>query len=235
MELSLPMPGAAVYKFKESLSQAEFLERPNRFLSLVRQGERVRQCHLHDPGRLEELTPGSVVLVREVMGIKTSCSVVAFMSSAGWVPVDSRIHSEVASLFLPGARREVSIGKSRLDFAYEGGYVEVKGCTLVRDGRGLFPDSPTRRGRKHLEELIRIRQSGQEAGLLFLVLREDATCLAPNEGTDPLFAAALQVALLAGVQVWALKFAFRPPSLVYLKRIPLCANRPLCDHRQSKT
>ncbi len=187
MELSLPMPGAAVYKFKESLSQAEFLERPNRFLLLVRQGERVRQCHLHDPGRLEELTPGSVVLVREVTGIKTSC------------------------------------------------YVEVKGCTLVRDGRGLFPDSPTRRGRKHLEELIRIRQSGQEAGLLFLVLREDATCLAPNEGTDPLFASAFQVALLAGVQVWALKFAFRPPSLVYLKRIPLCANRPLCDRRHSKT
>ncbi len=58
-----------------------------------------------------------------------------------WVVVDSGIHSDIASKFLPsGSRREVRVGRHRLDFAFDDAYVEVKGgCTLAVGGRALFP------------------------------------------------------------------------------------------------
>ena len=55
-------------------------------------------------------------------------------------------------------RREYTYGKSRIDFLLTNQenkkmLLEVKGCTLVEDGIAKFPDAPTLRGKKHLEEL----------------------------------------------------------------------------------
>ena len=53
--------------------------------------------------------------------------------------------------------RESTFGESRFDLMleHENGrqYVEVKSVTLVENGVGLFPDSPTLRGAKHLNTL----------------------------------------------------------------------------------
>lgn len=71
--------------------------------------------------------------------------------------------------------------------------------TLVRDGVALFPDAPTARGRKHLGELEAHVRAGGRAAVLFVVQREDARVVAPNEATDPEFASALRSAARAGV------------------------------------
>ncbi|GAE90433.1 DNA/RNA nuclease SfsA [Acetivibrio straminisolvens] len=104
-------------------------------------------------------------------------------------------------------RREVTVLNSRFDFGLfseeKEYYIEVKGVTLVEDRQGFFPDAPTKRGTRHLEELAEIRQNGREAGVVFIVQREDADVVRPNDRTDKDFANALKAAAEAGVDLMA--------------------------------
>jgi sugar fermentation stimulation protein A len=116
-------------------------------------------------------------------------------------------HATLPEFAYPTVKREVTYGHSRLDFRLSGPdgvcWVETKSVTLVEDGLALFPDAPTERGRKHLQTLIDIRQSGERAAVVFVVQRPDARRFAPHREADPAFAAALQDAVRAGVEVRA--------------------------------
>ncbi|MUM65748.1 DNA/RNA nuclease SfsA [Acidianus infernus] len=210
-----------VYEFKEELHEEIVESRLNRFLVQTKSG---KLCHLHDPGRLKELIyPGNKILVRQVEKgkRKTSCQVTAAWDGR-WVITDSSIHNAIARKFLPGARQEVKLGKSRIDFFYDNTYVEVKGCTLVNDGVALFPDAPTERGRKHLEELIRAMERGMRAKLLVLVMRDDAVCFSPNAETDRKFAETFYLALTKGLEVEVKEFKLEGNKVYYVRDIPLC-------------
>jgi sugar fermentation stimulation protein A len=104
-------------------------------------------------------------------------------------------------------RHEVHRGASRLDFVLEGKgprcLIEVKSVTLVRDGLALFPDAPTERGRRHVEELHQAVLAGERAAIIFVVQREDARAFAPNDEADALFGDALRRAAVAGVEIYA--------------------------------
>jgi sugar fermentation stimulation protein A len=53
------------YKLKEGF----FIKRPNRFLTLVKLGDKIVESHLPDPGRLKELLiPGAKVLLKDENG-----------------------------------------------------------------------------------------------------------------------------------------------------------------------
>jgi sugar fermentation stimulation protein A len=70
-------------------------------------------------------------------------------------------------------RPEVPYGEhSRIDLLLDGSrgacFVEVKNVTLVEGGVALFPDSVTKRGQKHLRELIRVVGNGAR-GVIFLL------------------------------------------------------------------
>ncbi|MBE3584346.1 MAG: DNA/RNA nuclease SfsA [Limnochordaceae bacterium] len=137
-------------------------------------------------------------------------------------------------------RAEVPAESSRLDFRlwpagdrtdllnpHAGLWLEVKSVTLVEQGWARFPDAPTMRGRRHLQELARMVQQGGRAAILFVVQREDARGFAPNERTDPLFASALREAVDAGVQVWALSCQVRPPRVELVVRpLPIQLRSP---------
>ncbi|MBC7339006.1 MAG: DNA/RNA nuclease SfsA [Firmicutes bacterium] len=90
--------------------------------------------------------------------------------------------------------------RGRFDLSLGGWMVECKSVTMVRGGTALFPDAPTERGRRHLEELARI---GKQAAVVFVVQRSDAICFAPNREADPAFANALEAAARQGVLVLA--------------------------------
>jgi len=108
-------------------------------------------------------------------------------------------------------RREVRFGaNTRFDFVLEGDrarcYVEVKNVTLgLGHGRAAFPDSVTERGARHLQELIRVVESGQRAVLLFCVSRSDARSAEPAGDIDPNYARWLRRAHEAGVELLAYK------------------------------
>jgi sugar fermentation stimulation protein A len=104
-------------------------------------------------------------------------------------------------------RREVRYGKnSRIDLLLEDAgrppcYVEIKNVTLKRDGRAEFPDAVTARGTKHLGELANVVRDGGRSVMFYLVQREDCDVFGVAADIDPTYAAALDEARAAGVEV----------------------------------
>ncbi|WXJ81058.1 Sugar fermentation stimulation protein A [Moorella humiferrea] len=213
-------------KLPENLVKARFLSRPNRF-TVVAEGEGGPfTAFLADPGRLTELLlPGTELFLapaKESAGRKTLYDVVLAYRGGIFISLDSRLPNRLFAAAFHGRKlvpfigyreltSEVKTGSSRLDFLLTGSepklppcYVEVKSVTLVSDGNvALFPDAPTARGTRHLEELMGLKYRGCRAAVVFIIQREDADFFAPNESTDPLFARALRQAAEAGVEIYA--------------------------------
>jgi len=243
--------------------EAEWVERPNRFMGLVRldSGD-VAKVHVRDPGRLTELLyPGNRVLIRRAPSgtkRKTGWDLVAARFEDQWVLVNSGHHPEIARSILSDPRLcpfgrpvslkgEVKFGQSRLDFLLEAApsergqplaqvadradkkcgkiFIEVKGCTLARDGIALFPDAPTSRGARHLEELMEAKRQGFGAAILVLVFRQDAEIFSPNGQTDPRFAELFHRAVCRGVECYPVKIAYsvETEQALYVESIPFKA------------
>jgi sugar fermentation stimulation protein A len=216
--------GFEVYSFKADLREAVVIDRPNRFIVNVRGPSGNLVCHLHDPGRLKDLIyPGNRVLIRESSGVKTSYSITAALNNSRWIITDTRIHSEIASKFIArDAKREIQVGRKRLDFKSGDNYIEVKGCTLMIQGRAMFPDAPTRRGREHMDLLAKLAADGHGASALILVMRDDVLCFTPNRDTDPEFAGAFYRAIEAGVQMRILTFSLVGNRVIFSGEIGMC-------------
>ena len=124
---------------------------------------------------------------------------------------------------------EFTLGDSRFDFyaEYEDNtarphkmLIEVKGCTLEKDGVALFPDAPTLRGLKHVRELTTFSKSGEyECMVLIIVQMKDCKYFTPNRETHADFADALKKAKDAGVKIIAVECDVTPESLVADKEI----------------
>jgi len=155
--------------------------------------------HCPNPGRMRELLiPGRDVILEKKQTGKTSYSLAAVLYQGQVIPLNAARSNRVAEqLALPilfpyssELRREVSIGNSRFDFRLGNGsptYVEVKTCTLVEEGVALFPDAPTIRGVKHLQELGNLVEQGNRAAVVFMLMSPRARRFLPNMHTDPLF------------------------------------------------
>ncbi len=186
--------------------------------------------HIHDSGRLAELlVEGARIWVRRGRG-KAPYYLVAVEAWDGPVLLDTAMHGPmfqaVVSRIFPGrrvARREVPLGRGRVDFLLDDGtYVEVKGVSLLRDGTALFPDAPTARGRRHVEELTRVASQGGKAAVVFLVVRCGAREFAPNAEVDPAFARSVATAVRHGVRVVAIKMCLgRDMELRTCGEVPL--------------
>ncbi len=228
-------------KFPAPLQAARFLSRPNRFTCLVRlSGQRApARAHLPDPGRLRELLqPGVRVWVEPKSGAerKTAYQVWLVEQAGTLVSLNTQLPNLLVGEAMARGRlaefarytaweRERRSGESRLDFRLsneaETCWVEVKSVTLVEDGRGLFPDAPTARGRRHLAELTRLRRNGSRAVALFVAQRADAHSVAANRDTDPAFAAALRDAHRHGVECIAYTCAITTERAALHERIPV--------------
>ncbi len=117
----------------------------------------------------------------------------------------------------PQCRSEVNYGteSSRIDFllqhhGHADCYVEVKSVTLLQDGQGYFPDAVTLRGQKHLRELMTIVSEGHRAVLFFAVLHSGIDHVRVARHIDPGYAALLDQAILAGVEILVYKASLTP-------------------------
>jgi len=228
-----------VYEFKD-LQLGRFIERPNRYLSKVEVDGRIETVHVHDPGRLKELLyEGNEVLVRYCPSPtrKTSWDMIAAKKEDEYVLVHSGIHRYISTAILENPelnpfgpmsdlKAEVKVGQSRIDYygviiGEAPIWIEVKGCSLSIDGTAMFPDAPTVRGARHLEELISLKQQGKRAGVLILVLSE-ATQFSPKWDTDPVFADIFYKALEVGVEIHPVRVSLLPSGeMRYLGEIPI--------------
>lgn len=220
----IPEIGQTLFDFSAELVKGSVIDRPNRFLVNVDvQGESI-PCHLHDPGRLKELIfPGNKVLIRKTEGIKTSHSVTASKHVNEWILTDTRVHSDIASRFLPSdVKREVKLGNHRIDFQWDRTLIEVKGCTMIRGNIATFPDAPTKRGREHLTLLRNNLASGRNSALMILTFRKNAKCFKPNEETDPEFSEEFYKALKDGVEVFIPLLSFQNGKIAFHGTIDVC-------------
>ena len=114
-------------------------------------------------------------------------------------------------------RREVKFGDSRFDLYAENeeekAFIEVKGVTLEKDGVALFPDAPTLRGVKHINELIKAKECGYSAYILFVVQMKGVHTFSPNKQTHQEFAKALKEAYDKGVNILVYDCTVTPDSL----------------------
>ncbi|MDR3089907.1 MAG: DNA/RNA nuclease SfsA [Desulfobulbaceae bacterium] len=116
-------------------------------------------------------------------------------------------------------------GGSRLDFRLRRGaenvYLEVKSCSLALNGRAMFPDAKTERGRRHLVELMNLTAAGQGAAILFLAQRQDTTSFAPADHIDSEYGQALRQAAAMGVRVLAYDCAVSPAGIKTRRAYPV--------------
>ena len=220
------------------VKKGRFLERPNRFIARVELDGAVETVHVKNTGRCRELlVPDCTVYLADEghAARKTRYDLIAVeKAGTGLINMDSQVVNAVAGewfpqsgLFAAGAsfRREVTHGNSRFDFAVEEGarrhFVEVKGVTLEQNGVALFPDAPTLRGVKHLQELEACVKQGFGAWVLFVIQMEGMSCFCPNEAMHPQFAEALRSAAKAGVHVLAVDCRVAPDRLQVKGFVPV--------------
>lgn len=89
------------------------------------------------------------------------------------------------------------------------------------DGRTFFPDAPTQRGLRHVEELIAARQVGFKATILFVIQLEGAVSFSPNDRTQPAFREALLRAREAGVEILAYDCSVTETSIEIRDSVPV--------------
>lgn len=217
----------------EKIIKGQFISRPNRFIAEVKlnhSGE-ITRAHVKNTGRCRELLqPGAAVYLEDFtqrMGSrKMAYSLIGVEKPLPdgrtlMVNMDSQAPNKVTAealasgkIILPGMgklteiRGEKTYGDSRFDFYVEDeagrkAFIEVKGVTLEDDGLVRFPDAPTERGVKHINELVKAREDGYHAYALFIVQMEGMRVFMPNDETHRAFGDALRTAAAAGVEVLA--------------------------------
>ena len=217
--------------------RGRFLRRPNRFVAYVELDGQEAVCHVKNTGRCRELLlPGAPVYLERAAGSarKTAYDLIAVEKGPLLINMDAQAPNRVfgefarAGRFLPGLtdiRPEYTWGDSRFDFRLEDPdgpiFVEVKGVTLESDGVARFPDAPTERGVKHLEELTACMAEGYEAYVCFVIQMTGMKDFAPNDATHPAFGEALRRAAAAGVGVLARECRVMPDTLTVAGAVPV--------------
>lgn len=223
----------------EHMTPAVFLERPNRFIAYANlQGIQVK-CHVKNTGRCRELLiPGTEIILQHhpdaaQTGRSTEYSLISVYKKTAHgstlINMDSQAPNQVAWEWLCSQgfspKREVPFGSSRIDLAFEQEgrltLMEVKGVTLEQDGIARFPDAPTKRGVKHLNELTRAVKNGIPSCVLFVIAMKGVQAFEANRATHPEFAKALAQAGAAGVRLLAYDCIVTPDSLTIDQPVPI--------------
>ncbi len=210
-------------KYNE-VAKGIFIERPNRFIAKVLLNGNIETVHVKNTGRCRELLVEgcTVYLAAGVSGArKTKYDLIAVekLSESGetkLINMDSQAPNEAVHEWLcsgelfgidAGIRREVKHGESRFDIFIEyeekKAFLEVKGVTLEENGLAMFPDAPTERGVKHINELIHAVEDGYEAYILFVIQMKGVHSFSPNYNTHKELGEALKRAERAGVKILA--------------------------------
>ncbi len=225
----------------DHIISGHFISRPNRFIATVEINGKEETVHVKNTGRCKELLQKGCTVylsVAENPARKTKYDLIGVEKIRAQKPplmvnMDSQIPNDVAEewlkkghLFSKDAhiRREVRYRNSRFDLFIEDGdrkaFMEVKGVTLEKDGVALFPDAPTQRGVKHINELIFCKNEGFDAYILFVVQMKEVHLFRPNRETHPAFAEALKEAQDAGVQILVMDCWVTPNSIEISRPIP---------------
>ena len=203
----------------ERISKGTFLERPNRFIAYAELSGKTEVIHVKNTGRCAELLiPGASIYVQESdnPARKTKWDLIGVEKGSRMINMDSQVPNLVVKEWIESGhltsdirmvRPETAYGNSRFDLYVETGssriFIEVKGVTLEEEGVVRFPDAPSDRAVKHLQELEKAVREGYEAYVFFVIQMKGVRYFTPNMDTHPAFCEALKSAKAAGVNILA--------------------------------
>ena len=227
----------------EHITEGRFIDRPNRFIAHVEINGQVETVHVKNTGRCRELLiPGTQVFLEKSSNParKTAYDLICVNKKGrGLINMDSQIPNKAALEWIKAGHLfpekvqvtpEKTYGNSRFDFFVRGGelmagtreaFVEVKGVTLEEDGTAWFPDAPTERGIKHIEELIHCVEEGYDAYIIFVIQMKGVHCFRPNDRTHRAFGDTLRKAADSGVHILALDCLVTKDTMEIDEKIPV--------------
>ena len=226
----------------ERMVMGRFIDRPNRFIAHVEINGKEEIVHVKNTGRCAELLiPGTTVYLQETDNPtrKTRWDLISVEKGKRTINMDSQIPNQLVcewirkgNLFedVKLVRPETTYGNSRFDVYVEYGdkkaFIEVKGVTLENDGVVRFPDAPSERAIKHMEELVKAKKEGYEAYVFFVIQMKDVKYFTPNKDTHLAFAEALIAAEKAGVNILAYECEVASDEIVITKPVPVVLEDP---------
>ena len=235
----------------ENIHKGIFRSRPNRFIAEVEIDGKIEICHVKNTGRCKELlVTGAAVFVNKAdnPNRSTKYDMIAVEKIAGdsegnakarinshrLINMDSYAPNITFGEYIRQGnfieditlvKSEAKYGASRFDFYVETAaakaFIEVKGVTLEEKGIAMFPDAPTERGVKHLNELAACISAGYNAYVVFIIQMEGIFHFAPNYKTHAAFGETLSKVMDMGVRALAFDCKVTPGSMVINKQIPI--------------
>jgi sugar fermentation stimulation protein A len=190
----------------------------------IEEGAEVYLTHVDDPKRKTKYTWEMIRINGDWIGINTGIPNVLVYEAIR----DQQI--EGLNTYIE-AKREVSFEDSRFDvFAkndLEACFIEVKNVSMKVGDYARFPDAVTTRGKKHLETLIRVKESGMRAVMFYVIQRSDISVFGPAYDIDPKYAETLKKAVANGVEVFAYQAKVTPKGIDLVKQLPVDLNSPI--------
>ena len=199
-----------------SIVKGRFISRPNRFIAYAEIDGKEEICHVKNTGRCRELLIPEADIILEISdnpNRKTKFDLISVYKNGRLINIDSQAPNKIAADHLPKLfpdyiiKPEQKYKNSRFDFYLESAnkraFAEVKGVTLENENIVMFPDAPTERGVKHINELIHAVENGFDAYILFIIQMNQVKYLIPNYETHREFGEALHLAKQKGVKILA--------------------------------
>lgn len=227
----------------EHIIEGKFIERPNRFVAYAEIAGKKETIHVKNTGRCAELLrPGAVVYLQESLNPerKTKWDLIAVEKNNRIVNMDSQVPNKVVQEWIETGnfiedvkliKPETAYGNSRFDLYVETEkekiFIEVKGVTLEEEGVVRFPDAPSERAVKHLEELMKAVKEGYRAYVFFVIQMKGVHYFTPNMNTHPKFCQMIKKAKEAGVEVMAYDCHVTSDSIVLADQIDIVLEQPL--------
>ena len=229
-------------KLNYKLLEAEFIDRPNRFLTRVNYNGNIIESHLPDPGRLKELLyKGVKVLIKKESGVnrKTAYSTQAVYYNDVLISLNTLLPNQYVEYLLINKKidflkhweldkKEVTIGKHRFDFQLKNNsktlILEIKSVSLVKNSIAKFPDSVTLRGYNHIKKLGQIACTSIDTMVIFVVQRPDAKLFQPEWSRDPKFCAALCDSYDKGLEIKVINMKMGKRKIYYMGELPFKLN-----------
>lgn len=225
-------------EYSQELIPGRLIRRYKRFLADVELNDGTRvTAHCTNSGSMKTvLEEGAPVYLSPVTDPKRKTRYTWEMIKINdqWVGINTNIPNQLAVYLLKGPgipglegydylSKEVTIHNSRIDvLAVKNGercFMEVKNVTMKDKDYALFPDAITTRGKKHLETLMQIRESGIRAVMLYVIQRMDVNKFDVAREIDPQYAETLTQAIEKGVEVIPLQVKVNPSGVSLHKRL----------------
>jgi len=221
----------------DNVHKGIFKSRPNRFIAEVEINGKIEVCHVKNTGRCKELlVPCATVYANyaDSPSRATKYDLIAVEKGDLLINMDSYAPNIAFGEYLRQGKffenvtlikPEAKYGTSRFDFYVETAnsksFIEVKGVTLEENGVAMFPDAPTERGIKHLNELAACIADGYDAYVVFVVQMKDIRHFTPNYKTHAAFGEALRKVMSMGVNAMAFDCEVTAEKMVVSERIPI--------------